>query len=130
VPDWQSARVYRTLKRMTYFLIKTLVSALIISAVSEISRRSTMFGAVLASLPLTSVLAFVWLYRDTHNPTAVAQLAQDILWLVFPSLVLFMVFPLLLKKQMPFYPALLLAGLATVAAYGLMLMLLTKIGAR
>jgi F0F1-type ATP synthase assembly protein I len=115
---------------MTYFLIKTLVSALIIAAVSELSRRSTMFGAVLASLPLTSILAFVWLYRDTRNATAVAQLAQDILWLVIPSLVLFIVLPLLLKKQMPFYPALLLASLTTVAAYGLMLMLLTKLDMR
>ncbi|HEY9686527.1 MAG TPA: DUF3147 family protein [Coleofasciculaceae cyanobacterium] len=115
---------------MTYFLIKTLVSALIIAAVSELSRRSTLFGAVVASLPLTSILAFIWLYRDTRNATVVAQLAQDILWLVFPSLVLFIVLPLLLKKQMPFYPALLLASLATIGAYGLMLMLFTKIGLR
>lgn len=49
---------------MLYYTIKILLSSLIIVAVSEIAKRSTMLGALLASLPLTSLLAlsgYIWI---------------------------------------------------------------------
>ncbi|MEO5722098.1 MAG: DUF3147 family protein, partial [Chthoniobacterales bacterium] len=67
---------------MTYLVIKTLVSALIVVGISEIARRSSVLGALLASLPLTSLLAFIWLYRDTGDVTKIAALSTGIFWLV------------------------------------------------
>lgn len=52
---------------MMYFLIKTLITALIVAAVSELARRYTVWAALLASLPLTSILAFIWVYWDTKD---------------------------------------------------------------
>jgi hypothetical protein len=102
-----------------YFVIKLVVSAAIVAAVSEIAKRSTMFGALVASLPLTSLLALIWLYRETGDANRVAMLSSDILWLVLPSLVLFALLPILLKRGMNFYPALSVAGVATIVAYAL-----------
>lgn len=99
------------------FLIKTIISALIIVAVAEVAKRHTAMAALLASLPLTSILAFVWLYRDTKDARQVAVLAGDILWLVIPSLVLFIALPLLIRKGMPFYPALAISMVLTSLAY-------------
>ena len=73
---------------MTKFLIKVLISALLVAAVSEVARRSSLLGALLASLPVTSLLAFMWLYRETGDTEKVAALSADIFWLVLPSLVL------------------------------------------
>jgi len=56
------------------------------------------WGALLASLPLTSLLAFVWLYRSTGNVQAVASLSHGIFWLVLASLPLFLILPALLKN--------------------------------
>lgn len=105
---------------MTYLIIKTLISALIIVAISELSRRSSAAGALLASLPLTSLLAFIWLYRDTHDTAKIAALSTSIFWLVLPSLVLFLALPVLLRRGFHFPSALALATTAMLAAYGAM----------
>ncbi len=105
---------------MTYLIIKTLISAVIIVAISEFGRRSSAIGAILASLPLTSLLAFIWLYRDTADATKVAALSTSIFWLVLPSLVLFLTLPRLIGRGLSFYPALGISLAAMLAAYGAM----------
>jgi hypothetical protein len=113
-----------------YFFVKILISAVVIAAVSEIARRSTWFGALIASLPLTSLLALIWLYQDTRETGRVAQLSMEIFWLVIPSLLLFVMLPLLLRRGVSFYPALSLAAGCTIAGYFLMFVLLQRVGVR
>ena len=57
---------------MLYLLLKAGISAVIIVAVSEIAKRSPGFGALIASLPLVSVLGMIWLWRDTHDRARMA----------------------------------------------------------
>jgi len=106
-----------------YYSIKILLSSLIIVAVSEIAKRSSLLGALLASLPLTSLLAFVWLYLDTGDVQKVSDLSSDIFWLVLPSLALFLVLPLLIKMGWGLWLSLAVAMLVTAACYGVMLLL-------
>jgi hypothetical protein len=105
---------------MTYLIVKTLVSALIIVLISEVARRSSLLGALVASLPLTSLLAIIWLYRDTHDTIRIAALSTSIFWLVLPSLVLFLALPAFLRRGFHFPAALALATLLMLAAYGAM----------
>lgn len=102
---------------MTYVLLKYLLSAALIVAVSEVAKRSAVFGGLIASLPMVSILALIWVYLETKNTQTVSALSYSILWFVLPSLVLFVVLPLLLKRGMSFYAALALASLCTVIAY-------------
>jgi hypothetical protein len=102
---------------MWQFAVKIAVTVAVVVAVSEIAKRSSLWGAVLASLPLTSLLAFVWIYVETGNAQGVADLAQGIFWLVLASLPLFLVLPLLLRSGWPFWPSLAAACAVTVAAY-------------
>jgi hypothetical protein len=113
---------------MLQFAIKIVVSAFVVAAVSELGRRQVFLGALLASLPLTSVLALCWLYRDTGDPTRVAALASGIFWMVLPSLLLFLLLPALLARGWPFWPALGTACIATAAAYAGMTGLFTRLG--
>ncbi|MDQ6625594.1 MAG: DUF3147 family protein [Verrucomicrobiota bacterium] len=103
---------------MWYYVLKVLISAVLIVAITELSKRGGSFwGGVLASLPLTSLLAFLWLYRDTHDAAKIAALSWSIFWLVLPSLTLFVALPLLLKRGISF-PLSLLSSLAVmIAAY-------------
>lgn len=39
---------------------KVLVSAVLIVVISKMAKCSSLFAAVLASLPVTSLLAFIW----------------------------------------------------------------------
>ncbi|HEU4691657.1 MAG TPA: DUF3147 family protein [Vicinamibacterales bacterium] len=99
-----------------YLLLKAILSGAIIAAASEIARRSSLLGAVLISLPLTSILAAIWLYRDTGDVEEVAALSWSILWVIVPSLVFFVVLPLGLRS-LDFWPALALACAATALSY-------------
>lgn len=83
---------------MDYLLLKTLLSAMLIVAASEVGRRTPLIGAFLASVPLISVMAMIWLYLDTRDPIRVAAFARDVLWLVIPSLLLFILVPALLER--------------------------------
>lgn len=113
---------------MTYTILKFIISAALIVAVSEISKRSSFIGGLFASLPLVSVLAMIWLYRDTHDPAKISALATSIFWLVMPSLVLFIVLPVLLKRGIHFWPSLGVSIAAMLAAYGAMPFALGKFG--
>lgn len=109
-------------------ILKIAVTVLVVIAVTEVSRRSSFWGALLASLPLTSLLAFIWLYADTGDTAQVAGLARGIFWLVLASLPLFALLPALLGAGWHFWPGLLVSCLATVGAYFALVWLLQRLG--
>jgi uncharacterized membrane protein (GlpM family) len=113
---------------MGYYITKVAVTTLLIVLISEIAKRSSFVSAVLASVPLVSVLAMVWLYVDTRDVERVSALSSGIFWLVIPSLALFISLPLLLKQGIDFYPAMGISIAITVLCYWLMLGLLRHLG--
>lgn len=113
---------------MGYLIVKFAISAAVIVAVSEISKRSSFIGALLASLPLVSLLALIWLYHDTRDVQKIASLSTSIFWLVLPSLALFIALPVLLKRGVNFYPALGLSIVAMLICYGATVLLLRQFG--
>jgi len=112
---------------MIYYIIKTLISAVIVVVVSEIAKRSSLLGGLIASLPLTSILALIWLYFDTKNIQKVIHLSESIFWLVIPSLILFVILPILLKKGINFYLSLSIAAVVMMAFYGVIMYVVQKI---
>jgi hypothetical protein len=102
---------------MFYLAVKALISGVIIAAVSEIAKRSPGFGALVASLPLVSVLGMIWLWRDTHDPIGMATHARATFWFVLPSLPMFLLIPALLNRHVPFWVALGAGCLLTIALY-------------
>lgn len=114
---------------MWYLVTKTLLTALVIVAISELAKRSSFWAAALASIPLTSLLAFVWLYLESGDGEKVAALSQDIFWLVIPSLVIFVLLPILLRSGLNFWLSLGSACFATALAYGATVWVLARTGA-
>lgn len=102
---------------MLYLAIKALISGVIIAAVSEIAKRSPGFGALVASLPLVSVLGMMWLWQDTHDTTRIAAHAGSTFWFVLPSLPMFLLIPALLNRGVPFWWALASGCLLTITLY-------------
>jgi hypothetical protein len=111
-----------------YVVLKALLSGAVIAAASEAARRSSLLGAVLISLPLTSILAIVWLYRDTGSGEEVAALSWSILFVVVPSVVFFVALPLGLRADLGFWPSLLVACATTGAAYAVWLLTARRLG--
>jgi hypothetical protein len=113
---------------MLQFLIKIALTSVLVVAIAEAGKRSVLLASILASLPLTSVLAFVWLYADTGDAGKVARLSTGIFWLVLPSLILFVALPVLLRANLPFWAALAVAIALTSGGYAAMLAILARFG--
>ena len=112
---------------MTQYVIKVLVSAVLIVLISELSKRSSLLGGLVASLPLVSFLAMLWLYLETKDVAKVVSLSTGIFWMVLPSLVFFLTLPALLKMKLNFYAAFGLATVLMFACYTAMVVLLKKL---
>ncbi len=107
-----------------YYAIKVAISAALIVLISEAGKRHTFLGALLASIPLVSVLAMVWLYHDTKDAARVSALSTGVFWLVLPSLALFLVLPLLLRQGLHFYLSLAISIAVTIGCYAAMIKVL------
>lgn len=113
---------------MFYLITKTLISAIIIVAISEISKHSSFWGAILAAFPLTSMLAMLWLYVETQDVKVVMQLSNSIFWLILPSFALFISLPIFIQLKFNFYLAFSISIFITMIVYFTMTVILTKLG--
>jgi hypothetical protein len=95
--------------------LKALATALFIVAVSELAKRSNFAAALIVGLPLTSLLAIVWLYLDTGDAVRAGQYSASILWLLPPGCLFLAALPLAIRLGFGFWPS--LAG--AIAATGL-----------
>ena len=102
---------------MLYLVLKAAISGVIIAIVSEVAKRSPAFGALIASLPLVSVMGMMWLWRDTGDPQRRAYHAQSTFCFVLPSLPMFLAIPWMLRRGVAFWPALGLGCARTVGLY-------------
>jgi hypothetical protein len=111
-----------------YLIIKAAVSGIIVAAVSEIARRYPGWGGLVASLPLTSLLAMLWLWRDSGDPERVAELSMGALWFIVPSLPLFIALPLLIRSGVGFWASMVIVVAGTLALYALMFWAAPRLG--
>lgn len=107
-----------------YLIFKALLSGIVIVAVSEFAKRNNTVASVVHSLPLVSLLAFIWLYLETRDTALIGRHAAGTFWFVLPTLPLFLVLPLLLGRGWAFWPALAAGVVLTVLLYLLTLRLL------
>ena len=100
-----------------YTIIKIIFTALVIVIISEIAKRSTVIAGIVASIPLTSLLAFMWLYFDTQDPHSIRDLSRNILLMIPPSLTFFIVLYSLIGWNISFYSSLSISILLTAFVY-------------
>ena len=113
---------------MFFYVLKLIISSVLIVTISEVAKRHSGLAALLASLPLTSLIAIIWLYVDGVELEEISNLSMQIFWLVLPSLVFFITFPLLLKQGLEFWLSMLLACCSTITIYFVFLPILRRLG--
>lgn len=113
---------------MLYFTIKAALSGLLAALVAEIARRYPGWGGLVASLPLTSLMAMIWTFRDTAEPMKVAALSQSTFCFVLPSLPLFLMIPAMIRTGLSVWIALAIACAITAGLYAAFFALAPRLG--
>jgi polyferredoxin len=113
-----------------YLLVKALLSGVVVAVASETARRWPGWGALIVSLPLVSILAMIWLWRDTGDRARMAAHSEATFWFVVPSLPMFLLIPYLLRQGLSFWAALFAGCALTVVLYSLMVWVGPKFGLR
>jgi len=103
---------------MLWIITKYFITAAIVVAVSEVAKRSDRAGALLASLPLVTLLALTWLYIEKQPAEKITNHAWDTFWYVVPTLPMFLAFPRLFAR-FGFWPALGLSAVITIVCFAL-----------
>ncbi len=111
------------------FSLKIIVSAFLIASISELGRRNTLAAAFFAALPLVSILSACWVYWETRDNALVGCQLEATVWLVLPSLPMFLAVPAAIRAGFTF-PVALAGGVSlTVLLYAISIWLLTRLGA-
>jgi F0F1-type ATP synthase assembly protein I len=112
---------------MLWLATKYFITAAIVVLVSEFAKRSDKLGALIAALPMVTVLTLIWLHVEKQPASKIANHAWYTFWYVVPTLPMFLVFPALLSR-LGFWPALALSVLLTVACFALFAVFVKRFG--
>ena len=112
------------------FLIRAILSGMIVAAIALITRRSPALGGLIASIPLVSTLGMIWLWRDTRDSYVVAEYVGAAFWYFLPSMPMFLLIPTLLRNGVNFWIALGAGCVLTVLLYLITISLTARFGIR
>lgn len=115
---------------MWALVARALLAGAMIAAISEIGRRLPATAAIVASLPLVSVLGMIFLWHQRPDAENMAVHAEATFWYVLPSLPMFLVIPALLRAGVSFWIALLAGCVLTVLLYLAMMQIGPRLGLR
>ncbi len=115
---------------MFALIAKALVAGAMIVAIAEIGKRLPATAALVASLPLVSILGMILLWHERPDAENMAVHAGATFWYVLPSLPMFLIMPVLLRAGVPFWMSLAVGCAVTVALYSLMATFGPRLGLR
>ena len=87
-------------------LLKYILTAAVVVAVSEFAKRSDKLGSLIGALPLVTVLAMIWLFieaKDGQHVSKVANHAYYTFWYVIPTLPMFLVMSMMVRRGVNFW---------------------------
>ena len=115
---------------MLALALKAAISGVLIAVASTVAKRYPGVGALIASLPLVSVLGMMWLWSERPDPANMAAHAEATFWYVLPSLPMFLLIPVLLRDGVGFWTALALGCALTIVLYAAVTTLGPRFGLR
>jgi len=112
-------------------IVKYLITAAIVVAVSEAAKRMDKLGALIASLPLVTILALIWIYvesKDAESTEKLANHAWYTFWYVIPTLPMFLVVPKMLRAGQNFWLVLGTYCIGSICIFLITALILKKFG--
>ena len=113
---------------MLVLIAKALLAGAIIATISVVAQRLPAMGAMIASLPLVSILGMIFLWSARPDAANMALHSEATFWYVLPSLPMFLFMPWLLRQGIGFWTALFAGCALTIILYVAMLIIGRRFG--
>jgi hypothetical protein len=110
------------------FLVRAVLSGLIVAIIALVARKNPTAGGLLASIPLVSTLGMIWLWHDTRDPKLVAEYVGSTLWYFLPSMPMFLLIPAMLRNGHGFWITLGAGCALTIALYAITVIIAARFG--
>ena len=101
-------------------ILKYLITAGLVVLISEVARRSDKLGALIAALPMVTVLAMTWMFfelKGEQQTEKIANHAWYTFWYVIPTMPMFLLMPWMLRKGIHYGWSLLAGCLLTACLF-------------
>ena len=108
--------------------VKLFISAAIIVLVNKVQLFNDRLSALLIALPLTSLIAMIWMHQGGQSTERVANHSEGTFWFVLPTLPMFLILPWMLRHGWSFWAALAANCLLTVGFFWLTVVVLRRFG--
>jgi hypothetical protein len=112
------------------FAVRAILSGIIVALIALVGKKAPAAGALIASLPLISILGMIWLWRDTTDTALLANHAEATFWYVLPSLPMFLLIPWFLRSGYGFWLALAVGIAVTILLYLATILIAARFGVR
>ncbi len=109
-------------------VVKLLITALVIVIVTRVQLFSDRLSALLIALPLTSLLAMIWMHQARQTPERIANHSEGTFWFVLPTLPMFLILPWMLRHGWGFWAAIGANCAITVVLFWLTVIVLRRFG--
>ncbi len=93
VADASFSEVY-----VAFFIVKIVLSALVIAVVTEVAKLSDKWGGLIAALPTTTFLIILWMYVEGASDEKIARHVGFTIYFVLPTLPLFFALPFIINR--------------------------------
>lgn len=113
---------------MLFLIVKYAVTALVIVLVSEVAKRSDRVGALIASLPLVTVMAMIWLHVEKQPGAKIANHAYYTFWYVLPTMPMFLLMPWMMHRGVNFWLSLASGCALTTGCFAVVAIVLKRFG--
>ncbi len=110
-----------------WIVSKYLITAALVVLISEVAKRNQSLGALIAALPVVTVLTLIWLQLEHQPANRIATHAWLTFWYVLPTLPMFLSFPWLMGR-LGFWPSLTLSAALTSVCFFVVSLLLKRFG--
>ena len=112
-------------------ILKYLITAGLVVLISEVARRSDKLGALIAALPMVTVLAMTWMFfelKGEQQTEKIANHAWYTFWYVIPTMPMFLLMPWMLRKGIHYGWSLLAGCIVTAVLYVLTAWIMKRFG--
>ena len=111
----------------SFLATKYLVTAALVVLISEVVKYTGKFGALIAALPVVTVMVLIWLHIEGQSVERISNHAWYTFWYVVLTLPMFLLFPYLMSR-LSFWMALLASAAITIVCFGVFALIVREIG--